>query len=423
MVSGGAISPIPNARRYLAGTAAIAVAIVAWQCTRLHPAADDPALLSLAATGGSVTPDWSPLYVLLLRGAYRLSGDTLTAFRLAVAVISVFGGAMVYCWISRCTANIRLAAFATIFYLASGFSPAASTISQTRLLIVSSVAGHAALCFVLAALSCLGFRARRTGLALCSVFLLLATYCRPEFLLGSGVAALASLVVTLRTRPFDATGAAPLLLVVLVWVALPSIWGLPLPAPERGLVAFAQHASLSFCVVYDAFCPTDLWVNAADYFGKLFPGATSIPTALLRDPLPFTEHVGRNIAIAVANLATGVVDFAGLLNTRTMFKAAFGVAMLFGLGWICFRKERRPGGVGCLSQGRSDRILLIVAAAAIAPQLANWLLLYPRLHYMVVPVVVSAGLLLARRAGPNPLPRTGEGSAEITSPDPSATTA
>ncbi|MDR3466884.1 MAG: hypothetical protein P4M07_13155 [Xanthobacteraceae bacterium] len=372
------------------------MAVVAMQWTGLRPAADDPTLLSWAAAGQQAQPDWSPLYVLLLRGAYLLCGDTLDAFRVAVAVISLSGCAMVYGWILQCTANVRLAAFAAIFYLTSGFSPAASTTEQSHLLIVSSVAGHFALCFVLIALICLGRLARPTGLALCSTFLLLATYCRPEFLLASGVCLLASCVVTFRTRPPGA-GVAYLLMAAVIWIALASYWGLPVPSPGRGFVAFSQHAGLGFCAVYDAFCPTNLWENHAAYAAKLFPGATSISTALMRDPLPFMEHVGRNIAISSVNLVTGVVDFAGLLNIPTMFKAAFGAAMLVWLGLICFRTEPLRGDAQCHPKGKSDRTPLIVAAFAIAPQFANWLLLYPRLHYMVVPVAVSAGLVLARR--------------------------
>jgi hypothetical protein len=250
---------------------------------------------------------------------------------------------------------------------------------------------------VLIALVCLGRLARSGGLALCSTFLLLATYCRPEFLLASGVCLLASCVVTLRTRPFDAAGAAYLLLAAMVWAALPWFWGLPVPSSERGFIAFSQHAGLGFCAVYDAFCPTNLWENHAAYVAKLFPGATSISTALMRDPLPFMEHVGRNIAISSVNLVTGVVDFAGLLNIPTMFKAAFGAAMLFWLGLTYFRTGQQCGDAQCHPKAKSDHTSLLVAALVIAPQLANWLLLYPRLHYMVVPVAVSAGLVLARR--------------------------
>ena len=375
--------------------------IIVLQWPVLQPAADDPAMLDWAKTNRQVGSDWGPLYVLVLRLAYLASGDTLAGFRIVISSVSLISGALIFFWIQKCSGSFKFAAAGALFYVISGFSPTASSTHQSDLLIESSLAGHMALCFVLSALlASPSFRSPRS-LAICSGSLLLATYCRPEFFLVSVLCLGAAIVSVVRSRiePGDMVWIASL---ASMWVGLVCVWGVPLPSGERAFVAFGQHAGLSFCAAYNSFCVTNLWLDWESYVNKLFPGATSIWTALKANPLAFGEHLVRNVAISAINVGTALLDFAGLpasIDIRRLVAAGFILWSAVELG----RKKLRAGGVQQLPVAKLNATLLAIAAVIIFPQLVNWVLLYPRAHYMIVPVVVGLGLLtnLYLRTGGN----------------------
>jgi hypothetical protein len=370
----------------------LSATIIALQWPALQPAADDPELLNWARTNHQAGPDWGPLYVLVHRLAYLVSGDTLTGFRIVISGVSLISSSLIFFWIRKCSGSFKLAAAVALLYLVSGFSPAASSTHQSDLLTESSLAGHMALCFVLSALIASPSLTSPPSLAVCSGSLLLATYCRPEFFPAAALCLGAAIVSVVRRRiePGDMAWIAPL---ASVWAGLVVVWGVPLPSEGRAFMAFGQHAGLSFCVAYHAFCVTNLWSDWPSYVNRLFPGATSIWTALEVNPLAFGEHLVRNVALSIINLGTGLLDFDGL-------PAPIGIKRLVAAGFVLWsaaglwRRKFTAGRVQQLPVARLNATLLAVAAAIILPEMVNWTLLYPRAHYMIVPIAVGLGLLL-----------------------------
>lgn len=368
--------------------------IVAFQWATLQPAADDPELLNWARMNQQAASDWGPFYVLLLRRAYLASGDTLTGFRIVISGVSLISSILIFCWMRKCSGSFKWSAAIAAFYLVSGFSPAASSTHQSAFLIESSLAGHMALCFVLLALVAASpsFRSP-VSLALCADFLLLATYCRPEFLLASTLCLVAALISVARHRaaPFDLAGTAVL---AALWIGLIALWGLPLPSSHRAFVAFGQHAGLSFCAAYNSFCVTNLWPDWMSYVNKLFPGATSVWTAFEANPLAFGEHLARNVALFINNIGTAMLDFAGLPAPVSARRLVAACAVVW-LATELFRKWLHADHVSRLPAARLNPATLVVAAVIVLPQLINCILLYPRVHYMIVPLTVGLGIMIS----------------------------
>ena len=364
--------------------------IIWLQWSELRPMADDPTLLGWAETNRHPSSDWGPLYVLALRMAYLASGDTLTGFKIVISGVSLTSSVLIFFWIQKCTESNRFAAGVALYYLVSGFSPAASSTHQSDLLIESSLAGHMALCFVLLALLASPSFKSPLSLALCADSLLLATYCRPEFFMASALC-IGAAVVSVGRRPIAASNMIWIASLASVWVGLVYVWGAPLPSARRAFIAFGQHAGLSFCTAYNAFCVTNLWMDWESYVNKLFPGATSIWTALQVNPLAFGEHLVRNVALSIINAVSALLNFAGLpayTGMRTLVAAVFVLWCGIELGMRSLRAGRPK-----LPIAKLNETLLAVAVTVIIFQLMNWILLYPRAHYMIVPVVVGLGLV------------------------------
>jgi hypothetical protein len=394
-------------QRHSSGTGIVATlglflfaTIIALQWTVLQPAADDPELLNWARTNQQAGSDWGPLYVLFLRLAYLATGDTLTGFRIVISGVSLISGILVFCWIMKCSGSFKFSTAVAVFYLLSGFSPAASSTHQSAFLIESSLAAHMALCFVLSALVASPDFRSPLSLVLCSDSLLLATYCRPEFFLASALCLGATIVSILRKRiePVEIVWVA---LLASIWVGLIFVWGLPLPSGDRAFVAFGQHAGLSFCATYNSFCVTNLWPDWMSYVNKLFPGATSVWTALQLNPLAFGEHLARNVALSIINVGTGLLGFAGLpapVGIRRLVAASFALWLAVEFG----SRKLRAGHIQRLPAAKLNVTILAVATAIILPPSISCILLYPRAHYMIVPIVVGLGILM------NSFSRTGQ---------------
>lgn len=213
-----------------------------------------------------------------------------------------------------------------------------------------------------------------------------ATYSRPELLFAAAVGLVLVLWRAGRDRAWRdwrriMIGVSPFV----VCAALAWLWGIPTPSPGRTWVAFGQHAGLSFCSVYPGKCHVDLWAGWRTNVDEIFPGAVSIGSAMQLHPAAFAEHVLRNAVFSVLNILTAMFDFTGrpegYLMTGLVALAAAGCTVLLSR-W----GQIRPA-------GHTSRALLVLVLAASAPQMANWLLLYPRQHYVVVPVVALSILM------------------------------
>jgi hypothetical protein len=364
----------------------LASSIAASQWLSLEPRADDPAFLGWAADNQPTSPDWSPILVKLFRFSYlAASNSQLDAYRLSTSLLTISLWVIIFIFLSLSSGSRLLAFLSATIFTISGFTPAAAS-KEIHFIIVSSIAGHLTLAFVLLAMLSVYLENSLRSLALAAILLAFATYSRPEMLLAAIVGLAMVLRRAIRERawrdwPYFVIALSPLA----VWAFLAWQWGVPTLSPARSWLAFGQHAGLSFCSVYPAKCHADVWGGWRASVEEIFPGSTSIGSTARLHPVAFAEHVLRNAILSVLNILTATFDFAGrpsgyLPTALVALVAAGSLALLRRLG------PTTPA-------GQTSKPLLVIVLAAAAPQMVNWLLLYPRQHYVVVPVVTISILV------------------------------
>ena len=251
----------------------------------------------------------------------------------------------------------------------------------------------------------LALRLRRTAdkAALLTVVAFLLTFVRPEFItafyLMLAVAA-ASFLWMLWSRgraapdgrqSLIALAAVPGLSFALL-AALALAWSLPTPAGQgRAFLAFGQHYALRY--VADHGLPVSSWQNWLPIMAREFPGASTVGAAFRQAPEKVLHFYAANLAGMIAEIwytARHVIGHHALFF-------AVGVAILIaGAAWQ-LRAVRQDRGQPWMPDAARDGLaadLLLIAILGLPP-LLGCILVYPRLHYLIM-VEFVACLLLAR---------------------------
>jgi hypothetical protein len=251
----------------------------------------------------------------------------------------------------------------------------------------------------------LALRFRRTAdkAALLTVVAYLLTFVRPEYIsafyLMLAVAA-ASFLRMLWSQRWAAPNCRQSLIALAavpglafaVLAALALAWSLPTPVGYgRAFMAFGQHYSLRY--VADHGLPVSSWQNWLPIMAREFPGATTVGAA-------FQQAPGKVLHFYAANLAGMMADIwyatRQAIGHGALFFAVGGAIFLGAAAWQ-LRAVRRDRGQPWMPDLARDGLaadLLLIAILGLPP-LLGCILVYPRLHYIIM-VEFVACLLLAR---------------------------
>jgi hypothetical protein len=336
--------------------------------------------------------EWAPLYSLYYRTVSLLVGDPVDVY--------MVGGLLVL------FAAFLLGALST--QLLSGNPVLAVLLAGLPLFAGVFIIWPRPSFMVIAALGLaipLALRFRRTAdkAALLTVVAFLLTFIRPEFItafyLMLAVAAASFLWVLWthgRAAPESRQSLIPLCavpgLAFAVSAVLALAWSLPAPVGYgRAFMAFGQHYALRY--VADHGLPVSSWQNWLPIMAREFPGASTVGAA-------FREAPGKVLHFYAANLASMTMEAwqtaREVVARHALFFAVGVVILIAGAAWRLRAVPRDRGEVRMPAAARNGLAadLLLIAILGLPP-LLGCILVYPRLHYIIM-VEFVACLLLAR---------------------------
>jgi hypothetical protein len=327
----------------------------------------------------------SPLYCLWYHALSRVQPDPASLYYLNWQLLLVLLGGSVYL-LARCAGGVRPIAFLAGFL----------AINSGLLTIWQSYTGH--LAAVLLALGTAAASRCRTGawsMAVAGLFLLAASYIRPEcavaFLLFC-LAGLAGAVCVVRSRDDCRKVAGPALVLLLLvgaglkWVGNPLGGG-------RSFVAFAQH--YAFNRVAQRNLPLDRLKHFEAFAGEDFDGARTVATAWKANRQALLWHVGVNLRAlpgALRKLTEPKLDLKP--PWQRILSWGLLASLLMGLGGQ-LRRLILGRGLGWQATANRGLVVGLVLLGCLAvPALAACLVVSPNSHYLVPGVVLLFGLTL-----------------------------
>jgi len=342
--------------------------------------------------------EWNPLYSLFYRAVSLVAPDPLD--------VQLEGGLL-----------ILFAAFvsgALAVHLLSG-NPVLAVLLAGLSLLMGSFVISPRVSFMAITLLGLGipvalrFRRVSDKAALLAVLAFLLTFVRPEFItafyLMLAIAAVAFLMRLWSRRTPASAGRPPLLadcaLPLLCFAGLATLifaWSLPWPAGYgRAFMAFGQHYAMRYAASQAP--AVNSWQNWMPIMAREFPGARTVGDAWRLSP-------GKVLNFYWLNLA----DLIGLIWRTALAAVTYhplflGIGAVLLLGGAAWQRSARPASgtdSAAARHGLAADLLLIGAFAL--PPLLGCLLVYPRLHYVVMLEFVAC-LMLARalRGSASPL--------------------
>jgi hypothetical protein len=343
--------------------------------------------------------EWAPLYSLFYRAVSLLVGDPVDVYML--------GGLLLL------FAAFLLGALAT--QLLSGNPILAVLLAGLPLFTGVFVIWPRPSFMVIAVLGAaipLALRFRRTAdkAALLTVVAFLLTFIRPEFMtafyLMLAVAAASFLWLLWsqgRAAPegrqrLTALAIVPGLCFAAV-AALAFAWSLPTPVGYgRAFMAFGQHYALRY--VSDNGLPVSSWQNWLPIMAREFPGASTVGAAFRIAPGNFLHFYVANLG----DLITEIWQTAREVIARRALFFGVGAALLItGAAWQLRAAwpNRGQGRMPGASRGGLGADLLLIAILGLPP-LLGCILVYPRLHYIIMVEFVACLLLARALRGPAP---------------------
>jgi hypothetical protein len=179
--------------------------------------------------------------------------------------------------------------------------------------------------------------------------------------------------------------------VLLPWApaaVLAAAFGSPL-GHGRAFLAFSQH--FAFGIARREHLTDDPWMNYPRITARYFGDASSVTSALIRNPKALASHAAHNLI----ELPSNVLDLCSLRASVTAAPPPWlqGISAIFlGLAAVSLVASLRRSNRQVSHATRLVRVTFLAACVAIAPGV---FLVFPRAHYFVVPCVF--GWLLVTR--------------------------
>lgn len=229
-------------------------------------------------------------------------------------------------------------------------------------------------------------------LSVAIVFVLLASFARPEFFLAFlGLSILAGLLVFSAFRQEKLRSVRlPMFLTVMLCLALLLYLGLPMGSGNRDMMAFGQHYSLNWV----GWTGADLnpWTNWETIVQKDFGDVTSPLGAFASNPSAFLRHVYSNLHQIVPRVS--IVFFNGYPGGSQSTLAA-AVIVLIALTVLLTNRKFLVSRLQMIREnGKESLLLLGILAVFLLPSLVCVVALYPRDHYLLILVLLSISAVL-----------------------------
>ncbi|HEX4572281.1 MAG TPA: hypothetical protein VH184_17745 [Dongiaceae bacterium] len=336
--------------------------------------------------------EWGPLYSLFYRAVSVFVGDPVDVF--------MVGGLLVL------SAAFLLGALST--QLLSGNPILAVLLAALPLFAGVFVIWPRVSFLVIAMLGAaipLALRLGRTAdkAALLTVVAFLLTFVRPEYItafyLMLAIAA-ASFLWTLWSQGRVAPGSGRTLITlsavpglsIAAVAALALAWSLPIPAGHgRAFMAFGQHYALRY--VSDHGLPVSSWQTWLPIMAREFPGASTVGAAFQQAPGKVLHFYGANLADMIEDIwQTG----RQVIDRHALFFGVGAAILIAGAVWQlrAVRRNRGPAWMPDAARSGLAVDLLLIGVLGLPP-LLGCILVYPRLHYIIMVEFVTC-LLLAR---------------------------
>lgn len=218
-------------------------------------------------------------------------------------------------------------------------------------------------------------------LAIIAFGFLTAAYARPELFGPALVLMIVALVIGVARR----YSVSSFVLVGVVWVLVVLLsvrYGLPTDS-NRTYVAFGQH----FAVNWVAWNQSDLnpWNNWEPIYQENFGNTDSVVIAAANNPAQFLHHIWTNLKLLPSILGYQYLKHPGLFlpDDKTRYEVALiGVAVAIALAltykrWFPYLPTRL----------RFHMPLFLAIAIFMVFAFFQWLVIYPRPHYLLLPGV------------------------------------
>lgn len=347
---------------------------------------------------GLMPPAWAPLYGVWYFALHQLEPDPVALYYLNFRLLSVAAPVLVF-------VALRAYGVARLVALLCGWVFLLSVANLPVWPKPGSFALCLALLFVIAARDP---RVPTRSVLLLALGALLCSYVRPEYALAYGLL-VGLYLVLLRCRSGRLDQRAELLQLIIFLLAsfgLAATFGLAAldRTNDRGFEAFAQHYAINWSAWTGR--PIDPWtefdIALADSFG---PGVDSLGGAIRANPGAVARHVASNALTYPQALASTFLT--PLLPTtapwaRPLGMWLLGLAALATTGWAIARRRHELG-----ARLRERGLQLAMLGLLCAPALASALVVYPRVHYLLlqgVLIALALGVLAAPAVEPAPAP-------------------
>lgn len=379
------------AKRFLylqVGLWLILLAFIAFAAMGLYvPRGDDGNLIASVRAGGYIPPDWSPIYVALMRFTLLGRPDSVLIylqFVIFVGHIFLLSGLMS----QRLLEPVSLAGI-FLFIL----SPASALLTFI-VIEQSSYAIFLAQNFFIAAILIMlskSFSSNRAYRILALACLILASLSRPEFIWSVAAFFFYSQYLNFKARAGLLWSAIEVAVFCVIMLVFYSYFGLLVASEERAMMAFGQHYALRQCEAFQAFelCKNP-WVNYPEIVRLGLGDQHSLFQYLLANPAAVFFHALSNALRLVLHLATLGYSAPNFRHVPGLYLPAMAASLVFGL--VIFRDMilRILAGIRLTS---FDIFLL----ACSLPFLMSSIVFYPRAHYIVTPILIMILILYRTR--------------------------
>jgi len=175
---------------------------------------------------------------------------------------------------------------------------------------------------------------------------------------------------------------------ILTPMVLIILHGSPFVNNNRDWLAFAQHYSLRHFAAGE-----NPWVQAGSIVERSFPTATSITGAFFENPHAFASHILANIFYSPRGFVSNLVGeresilTSGLLSSLAIITLLLSATLVFLLNRrYSLELLRKPISRQEILKNWWFSLVLILTLTALAIPV---ILIYPRLHYLVLPALIS----------------------------------
>ncbi|MCG8353871.1 MAG: hypothetical protein MI924_39405 [Chloroflexales bacterium] len=315
----------------------------------------------------------APLYSLWYYVLSFIEPDRIDLYFLNFKLMAILPPLFIYVLLRAKGVPLLLSSVITLLFL----------ISQANLPTWPKVS-HFALLIMLIALTLISRIANNlAATAAAMVSALLMAYVRPEYFLSFSIFALAVVVLYIRTHNrFSRLNTGVFISAMIISTALIGALGAPLSG-GRSIFAFGQHFSLNWV----SWTGSDLnpWTNWQEIVNRNFGPVQSVSEAFVSDPALFIRHLAVNSVKIFRPFPAIFFYHTNIILPPTKMFGLVEAFFVFALGAFFIIKSWPKKIKAAVANNK--RFLLMSGAYAFTG-LVSAIVIYPRDHYVLLPVML-----------------------------------